>query len=64
MHWYRFQQSWFKITSAVLTCPDIQGLVEDRMHVSQVKVPISGVDAEYQWICACLIHLTHGIINQ
>ena len=63
MHWYRLQKSGLK--SPVLSMmPSMQGLVEDAIYVSQVKIPIFGGDAAYQWICAWLLRLPRGLINQ
>ena len=41
LHWYRFQQSGFKITPVVLPQPTMQILMEEAKYVYQGNIPIS-----------------------
>ena len=41
----------------------MKGVVEDAMYVSQGGLSMYGRDAEYQWICAWCLSLSHVLIN-
>ena len=45
LNWYRFRKSEFKINPVVLTFPNMHGLVEDMMYVSQGEMLISRRDS-------------------
>ena len=42
----------------------MQLFVEGVTYVSQGGIPMSGGDAAYQLICACILSLPHSLINQ
>ena len=42
----------------------MQGLAEDTEYIYQGKIPMSGEDDAYQWICVWCLRSPLGLINQ
>ena len=59
-----YRNQVFKNSPVVLLWPNMKGLMEYAMYVSQGKTPMSWGDSVYQWICDWILRLPHGLINQ